>query len=242
MVKFSLYDFLGLLLPGVIFLFFCNTINKLYGLFPLQVQSVDWKINVGISLCFALIIGATLYASNFYLVNKTKWYNRLFGMYKHVADLYTDMNFRHLPMNENLNKKAQDWFAKDVFYSKENLDQLADDERKEIRELQDAYYDRMYYELEYEEKNEQPKTIQSFYYFFRQTALACISLLLLHSVLFALSFIPCSCLNSPDTSSALWLGAILLIILFISVRLARWYRKFMTMKMYWAYFTHIQKN
>ncbi len=242
MVKFSLYDFLGLLLPGVIVLFFCNTINNLYGIYSLQVHSVDWKINVGISLCFALIVGAALYASSFYLVNKTKWYNRLFGMYKHVADLYLDMDFRHLPMNESLNKKAIEWFDKDIFYPKEDIDQRPDDERNEIKELQDAYYDRMYYELEYHAKNEQPKTIQSFYFFFRQTALACIILLLLHIVLFALSFTPCSCLNTPDISNALWFGALLFIILFISVRLAQWYRKFMTSKMYWAYFTHLNQN
>jgi len=68
MVKFSLYDFLGLLLPGVIFLFFCNEINNIYGIYPLHLETIDWKISAGILLCFSLIAGAALYSSSFYMI------------------------------------------------------------------------------------------------------------------------------------------------------------------------------
>jgi len=240
MGKFSLYDLLGLLLPGVLFLFFCNAISTLYGLTPALIGALNWQVNIGIALCFALIIGAMLYATNFYLVQK-KWYNLLLGMYKHVAALYLKMKFFHQLMNESLNVKANEWYGKNIFFTKADFDILTADQQKEAEDLQDEFYDRMYYELEYHGKIEYAKTVQSFHFFFRQTALACILLLLLELLLFALHFIPFLYLNTPDICTAVWLGGLLFFILFVSVQLAQWYRKRMVMKMYWAYFTHLKQ-
>lgn len=242
MEKFSLYDFLGLLLPGVIFVFFVNTINNLYGVYPILFETVDWKVDISILLCFALFIGAVLYTSNFYLVNKTKWYNRPFGMYNHVTDLYLDMKFLHPLMNETLNQKAREWYGKNIFFNKKDFGELSNKEQNDVKDLQDEYYDRMYYELEYTGKNEHAKTFHSFYFFFRQTALACIILLILGIVLQVLSMFSYFGLITPDPNSILWLAALLIILLLISVQLARWYRKRMVMKMYWAYFTHLKQN
>lgn len=240
MGKFSLYDLLGLLLPGVLFLFFTYAISNIYGLPPEFLGPLNWQVNIGISLCFALIIGAMLYTANFYLVKKS-CYNRLLGMCKHVTVLYLKMKFLHQLMNKTLNEKADEWYAKNIFFSKADFDILPKDKQKEIEDLQDEFYDRMYYELEYHGKIEHAKTFQSFYFFFRQTALACIILLLLAIFLFALHFIPSLHLIKPDTCNSLWLGGLLFFILFVSARLAQWYRKQMVMKMYWAYFTHLKQ-
>ena len=108
--------------------------------------------------------------------------------------------------------------------------------------MQDEYYDRMYYELEYIGKIENAKAFQSFYFFFRQTTLACIVLLILGIVLQLLSLFSFFSLKTPETNSILWLAALLIILLLISIQLARWYRKRMVMKMYWAYFTHLNQT
>lgn len=242
MEKFSFYDFLGLLLPGVIFVFFANTINNLYGVYPILFETVDWKVDISILLCFALIIGAVLYTSNFYFVNKTKWYNQLFGMYNPVADLYLEMKFLHQLMNKTLNQKAKEWYGKNIFFNNKDFDEMNIKEKNDVKDLQDEYYERMYYELEYIGKNEHAKTFHSFYFFFRQTALACIVLLIAEIVLQVLSHFSYFNLKTPDTCSFLWLAGLLSILLFISVLLARWYRKRMVMKMYWAYFTHLNQN
>lgn len=242
MVKFSVYDFLGLLLPGVIFLFFTNIINNLFHVFPFQIQVDDWKINVGIALCFALIIGAVLYASNFYLVTKCKLYNKVFGMYKHVADLLADFEPKHIPMNEKLNEKAQEWFGRDIFIQLNENDQTSSMALNEIKEFQNAYYDLMYYELDYNNKIDSSKTFQSFYFFFRQTVLACTILLITVFSVYGLSYYPSIGLVNPNICSILWLTGLLTFILLISALLAKWYRKRMVIKMYWTYYTHLNQN
>ena len=241
MDKFSLYDFLGLFLPGVIFIFFCNTLNEFYGIYPALFETLNWGISLSIALCFAIIVGAVLFASNFYLANKLKWFNRVFGMYKPVAGLYLQMTSLHKIMNQTLNQKANEWYQKDVFFEKNDFDKLDEKSKKERNDLQDEYYDRMYYELEYHSKIEPSKTVQSFYFFFRQTALACILLLTFMAALFILHLFSCLYLSNPDTGKIIWLAVLLVSMLFISVQLAKWYRKRMVMKMYWAYFTHLNK-
>ena len=240
MGKFSLYDFLGLLLPGVIFLFFYSMISNLYGFNTPFLGVLNGQINIGISLCFALIIGATLYAINFYLEQQL-WCNRLLGMYKQVAVLFIRMKFLHQIMNETLNKKSNEWYEKNIFFSKSDFDTQQKNTQKEIEDLQDEFYDRMQSKLEYHSKIEYAKVAQSFYFFFRQTSLACIILLLLGIVIFALHFLPCLHLNNTDVPTTLRLGGLLIIILFISTQLAQWYRKRMVLKMYWAYFTHLKQ-
>jgi hypothetical protein len=240
MGKFSLYDLLGLLLPGVFFLFFCGAISNIYGLPPVFLGVLNWQVNIGITLCFALIIGATLYATNFYLVKK-QWYNRPLGMYKHVTVLYLKMNFLHQLMNETLNIKANEWYGKNIFFNQADFELLPKDKQTETEDLQDEFYDRMYYELEHHGKIEHAKTVQSFHFFFRQTALACILLLLLNSILFALYLIFSIHAGKSLLFSKLLLDGLLFFILFVSARLAQWYRKRMVMKMYWAYFTHLKQ-
>ena len=242
MEKFSLYHFLGLLLPGVLFLYFFNLIINLFGINLYSIHSVNLEKDIIILLCFALIIGAILYTSNFYLVNKTKWFNRFFGMYNHVADLYLNMENLHCLMNNVLNKKAMEWYEKNLFFNQTDFYKLSVSEQNEIKKLQDEYYDRIYYELEYHGKNEQSKAFQSFYFFFRQTVLCCVLLLLIDILLFLYFLFVWIALDAPFLFNfkILWITFTLLLLLIVSVLLARWYRKRMVKKIYWAYFTHLQ--
>lgn len=241
MDKFSLYDFLGLLLPGVIFVFFCNTLNELFCVYPIILNTANWGINIGISLVFAIIVGAVLYTSNFYLVQK-KWYNKTFGMYKHVADLYLEMQFLHKLMNETLNLKARELYEKCIFLTKIDFYKLNDKEQKEIKDLQSEYFDQMYYELEYQGKKEHLVSFHSFYFFFRQTALACIMLILIILVLGVLQFLPWTYLKNLELCTIFQYIGLFILMLVVSVVLARWYRKRSVMKMYWAYYTYLKLN
>jgi len=242
MEKLSLYDLLSLLLPGIIFIFFLNTLSSIYGLTPSWIVNDNWTSSIGISLCFALIAGAALYATNFYLVKNIKWYNRIFCMYKHVADIYFEKGFLHKLMGETLNSKAKDWYNKEIFYTKDDYYKKSNEEQKSIKDNQDEYYDRMYYELDNNGKIEHARAFQSFYFFFRQTVLACSLLLIIHTIIYTVCFIPCSCIKAPEFYSALYIFIVLTILLITSAKLAQWYRKQMVIKMYWTYFTHLNNK
>jgi len=245
MEKLSLYDLLGLLLPGVIFIFFLNTLSNIYGLTPSWLVNANWTNNIGMSLCFALITGAVLYTSNFHLIEKeiwySRWYNKLFGMYKPVVNLYLEMEKSLNYMNEELNKKAIKWYKKDIFISKEEYEKLLPDNRDEIKKMHGKFYSRMFSELAYSEKNKHTIAFQSFYFFFRQTALACVLILIMHLIIIGAAIIPCSCIIIPIKTS-IEFTVLTLIVLYITVQLAKWYRKRMVFKMYQKYFTHLDKT
>lgn len=227
MKKFTLYDFLSLILPGIIFLFFCNALNELFCVFPTILKSRNLGMDIVISLCFIIIFGAVLYTSSFYLIKKN-WYNHIFGMHK--------------LMNQTLNQKANEWYKKDIFFNKKDFATLYDKSKKEINDLQDLYYDQMYYELDYHNKIEHAKGFQSFYFFFRQTALVCVILLLFIVILFSLHFIQDIHLHTPSYTKLFFFSICIIFLQIISIQLAKWYRKSMVSKMYWTFFTHLNQK
>lgn len=240
MEKFSLYDLLGLLLPGVLFVYFCNLINTVFKVYTISVQTDGWNINTLIFLCFALIAGAMLYAINFWLL-KQSWYEWLFGMKKHVAEIYPELNLPFPQMNQSLNKKASDWYSEEIFFSPAQLKLNSNLLTEEQKKLQDSFYDRMYYELEYLDKINSAKTIQSFYYFFRQTVTACLLLLLIFFVFAIIFFLSKAKIEYNNVDQILWIPILLLATITLSIGHARWYRKTMVLKMYWAYFSHLNQ-
>lgn len=242
MEKFSLYDLLGLILPGALLAYFANTLLLLFLPDVILNIEIGKEVQIGAYFCFVLIMGAILYSSSFYLINKINWYNKIFGMYMHVADLYLELKFMHKQMNPVFNSKANEWFGKSAFHSLEEYTALENNEKENARKMQDDFYDRMYYELEYVQKNEHPKAFQCFYFFFRQTVLACLLLIALGLGLLIYSWLIG---DVPDNSEYIKLAMFfvsLIFILFVSVALARWYRKRMVAKMYWTYFTHLNQN
>jgi hypothetical protein len=101
---------LGLLLPGVLFVYFCNVLNTHFNVFLYLITSERWEVSLATLLCFALVAGAMLYSINYFLVKNLKWYGRLFGMYKHVADLNPKLGSLHKFMNSMLNRKAVEMY------------------------------------------------------------------------------------------------------------------------------------
>lgn len=239
MEKFSIYDLIGLLLPGYVFVYFCKLLNSTFFVFPDFFIQNDNDIGIGAFLSLALIFGSLFFALNFFLVKKAKWYYNTLGIYKHVADLYINMPDLHVIMNDTFNEKAKSWFEAKIFFDSKEFPELKNDKQQKARNFQDEFYDRMYYELEYLGKLENARTVQSFYYFFRQLVSVFIVLLILTITLFVLCNIGFTGLYNPGFSFIFWLAILLLSNLIISVILARWFRKRMVMKMYWAYFSHL---
>lgn len=239
MEKFSIYDLIGLLLPGYVFVYFCKLLNFTFEVFPDFFILSDNEIGIGIIISLALIFGSLLFALNFFLVKKVKWYSKTLGIYKPVADLYLNMNDLHRTMNDTLNLKSQIWFGRKIFYDSKEFAEIKNDKKKHVRELQNDFYDRMYYELEHEDKLENARTVQSFYYFFRQLVTTFILLMGTTILLEVLSNFDLFSFKHPEDSLIVWLFIFFLSNLIISIILARWFRKRMVMKMYWAYFSHL---
>lgn len=118
MDKLSLYDILGMLLPGFLFLFMLLALNQVFGISPYfeELNTNAELKELSVIFSFATIFGAIFFTSNFYLVNKTNWYNKVFGMYDHVADIYLNFGFLHSLMNETLNKKSIKQYGKPIFF------------------------------------------------------------------------------------------------------------------------------
>lgn len=241
MEKFSLYDLLGLLLPGVLFVYFCNVLNSIFGVLQFAITANGLDVNTFIMLCFALIAGAMLYAINFWLIKRT-WYKRLFGMKKPIDELYLKLDVPHWEMNPILNQKAQEWYKKPIFFSEKELEDRKAKLTTEEKKLQDEYYVRMYYELEYMDKIDSAKTLQSFYYFFRQIVTACLMLLVLYLLLTFIHLVSGSVLPANQSKLASWLPLLLVLTTILSAGHAQWYRKSMVLKMFWAYFTHLNQQ
>lgn len=241
MEKFSVYDFLGLLLPGALFVYFCNAMNSLFVILPFSIGNDSWEIKTVLLLCFALVAGAMLHSINFWLIKQPR-YEWLFGMKKHVADLYLKLDIPFEAMNKSLNEKASLWFYKPIYFSPKELSLR---EKKgltnEEKQLQDDFYVRMYYELEYLEKIESAKTLQSFYYFFRQTVAACLFLLGIFVLLSAVWLVIDITIFTQKTSYFVGIPIVLLLLIVLSAGHAQWYRKAMVLKIYWAYFTHLNQ-
>jgi len=231
MDKFSLYDLLGLLFPGLFFLYLFQLELNLLEISSFSIQMTlksDWIL----FLFLGLLIGSLLYVTSFAIVQK-KFFVRFFPVYHGVLRIYNNMPFMHDMFANTFNKKAREWTDKDVFIRKDSYDLLDEKQQKLQEDLQDEFYDRMYYELEYLAKIDVSKSFQSFYFFFRQSLLAAILLLLLALILFLYSF------SHISVKQSICAIGIPLLFCILFTRLAMWYRKQMILKMYYTYFTHL---
>jgi hypothetical protein len=197
---------------------------------------------IGIMFCMSLIAGAFLYAVNFYLVKNT-WFNKLTGMYKEVGEIYYDFDNFPEDLNDIFNIQSNNWFNEAAFISKNEMDNINNDAKKEIYKLQDKFYSKAYYQLEYLEKISVPKTFQSFYFFFRQLATGLLLVIVLLFILSIISWFNVFNLHQPNFQIIPWLWFGLISTFLLSVSHARWYRSRMVFKLYWHYYIHlIQAN
>jgi hypothetical protein len=236
MDKFSLYDLLGMVLPGFIVMYLGNLICNEYGLIITMPGNTEWLVDFSLSLSLAILIGAILFASSFYLVQK-KWFKNITGLYENTYAIHKKSKVASL-MNAQLNKVSQSWFSKDIFFGESETEEVNDEEK--MNNLREHFYDRMYYELDYLKKVEGVITAQSFYFFFRQTALGCIILLivalpmpLLHTFFLV---------GKGNLVKEVAIVLILSSFVVLSIKLAIWFRKRMVTKIFWTYYTHINLN
>ncbi len=240
MNKFSLYDFLGIVLPGMILVFFAAVINKSFGIINIP-RIGDKTIIAGVLLAASLFAGSLLYILGFVFTKKMKFIYKFTKTYIDVTTLYLQMGFLHSLMNKTLNAKANEWYSRDIFFDKETYDLLEVKEQKIINELQDEFYDRAYYEVEYIEKNSPSKSFHSLYLFFRHTFIASLLLLIALSILVALVMFK-TIETQVHSSGIILLYLLFISILLLSIYMAKWLRKRMVMKLYWTYFTHLNIN
>jgi len=234
MEKFSLYDLLSVLFPGVIFLYILDGVRTAFGIAPDFALTDRWEVIIVLSVLF----GAAVYVVSFRLVSQCKWVYRFCGIYTHVTVLYNELGLQGI-IGKTLNKRANEWYEQDLYFSKDDFSRLSVEEQKEKTNLQDEFYDRMYYELDYEEKLETAKSFQSFYLFFRNVFVASV-LGILFLWFFQLVYsIPLFGLEPAGCKPLFSLSGIFVLVALVSVYIARWYRKRMVMKMYWYFYSHI---
>lgn len=234
MEKFSLYDLLAILFPGVVFLYMLDVIRVLFGFFPDYTLTDKWELLIVLSA----MMGAVVYVLSFWFVSHWKWMYRSVGMYKLVAELYLKTGI-HTVVGAILNKRANEWYQKDIFYSKSDYDQQSDADKKVIEDLQDEFFDRMYYELDYADKLAVPKSFQSFYLFFRNLSLSALISLLSLGLLCLVNFLSWTHFADIDWNNLSIILLALVVILLASIVIARWYRERMVMKIYFFFYAHI---
>jgi hypothetical protein len=234
MEKFSLYDLLSVLFPGVVFVFMLNAVRNLFGIFSSYKLTEEWELLIVLSVLF----GTLIYVISFTLVSRWKWLYRTCGLYTSVTVL-----FNRIPLPEivrhTLNLRANSWYGQTIYTSPTEYADLTDEERTFIDKRQDEFYDRMYYELDYAGKLDSAKTFQSFYLFFRNLFIATLLSIFVGLLLLLLHLLPFLHLALPEGKDAVALAVIFTIVLLGSVYIARWYRQRMVQKMYWYFYVHI---
>jgi hypothetical protein len=237
MEKFSLYDLLSVLFPGVILLYMLNMTRELFCLFPLYELTDKWEILI----VMAVMVGGVIYVVSFLLTSKFKWFYKRIGVYQPVCNLYQKAGIHHIT-GATLNKRANEWYGEDIYFSQQEYEPMAEDKKMEICNRQDEFYDRMYYQLDYEGKLTTPKSFQSFYLFFRNVFVATVISIGIFIILYLINVIPIFNFATVDNGKALMIFLLLLFFFIGSNFIARWYRKRTVAKMYWYFYTHINSK
>jgi len=237
MEKFSLYDLLAVLFPGIIFLYLLDAVRQSFGILSSYPLTDKWQLLI----IMAVMAGALIYTLSFLLTTRFTGFYRITGMYCPVSELYHTAGI-HQHLGSGLNKRAAEWYGNDIFFSKTEYTQLSDSQKHEVCRLQDDFYDRMYYELDYAGKLTTPKAFQSFYLFFRNVFVASTISIVLLALLALVSPVISPELSVPDGNRVLILALAFLFLFFCSNFIARWYRQRMITKMYWFFYTHINSK
>jgi len=237
MEKFSLYDLLSVLFPGVIFMYLLDEVRNTLNLFPDFKMTEQWEI----LLIMAILFGAFIYVISFWLTSNLKWFYKSTKIYTHISSIYFKVRI-HDVAGEKLNQRANEWYGHDIFFSETEFNSFEENKKNEIYIQQDDFYDKMYYELDYADKLAVPKSFQSFYVFFRNIFLSTIFCLIILFISYLINFIPDLNLFQLQKPEVLKLFILCLIILLCSNKISRWYRQRMVYKMYWFFYSHINSK
>ncbi|QZT36734.1 hypothetical protein K5X82_16020 [Halosquirtibacter xylanolyticus] len=115
MNKLSLYDTLGMFLPGAMLLYGVQAINKNWNFFTID---IEWKESLIPVALASILLGALLFAISFLLV-KSKAFKMLSQLYKPVGKIYYNDAVSVLWDATFLNSIQEKQHTKAHFYSKQ---------------------------------------------------------------------------------------------------------------------------
>lgn len=232
MEKFTLFDLLGLLLPGVLFVFISKELLDLYDLIPKEFNFTKETslTELGVWLVISIIFGAGLFRLSD-LLKRSFLYVKVLGIYKPIGKIFFSMRSAEPTFLSPLNKQSRLWFNENIFLTKQDFNELKKHEQINLINKHDRFYAKAYYELQYEDKIDYPKAYQSFYFFFRQLTTGFIILI---PIIFAFQW-------NSYLSSVNYLLTFCGTLILISVILARYYRSEMVKKLYIIYSIHLNK-
>lgn len=234
MEKFSFYDLLAVLFPGAIGLYLVDAVRQLYGICPDYSLTDKWEVVVILSV----MMGGLIYRISFGLTRHANWFYQFTGLYRPVSELYFSANL-HSIAGDTLNRQAQHWYGRDIFFAYQEYNELLPAIREKCADLQDEFYDRMYYQLEFDNKLSVPKAFQSFYLFFRNAFLTSVLAMLLLILLYLLHLVPGCTLVAPTTGRWLLHLTVIMAMQLSMLSVARWYRQRMVLKMYWYFYIYL---
>ena len=119
---------------------------------------------------------------------------------------------------------------------------LSVEDKNNSRNLQNEYYDLMYYELEHFDKISYAKTFQSFYFFFRQLVTVFSTILLISIGIYLFRNLLRLEYWADHYCFIIKFVVGCLLMIFTCVQLAKWYSKRMVLKMYWAYYSFLNNQ
>jgi len=232
MEKFSLFELLSILLPGVVIVYF-------FGIFT-KILSVDLLIDfselnnigeIGTGLCLALTIGGLLFVITDKLKD-TYLYKNIFGIYKPIGEIFYQIKNPQTDFFKSLNNRSKELFDEEIFFSKDVFSLKEGKDKLKFIKLQSDFFSIAYYDLLYADKIEYPKTYQSYYFLFRQLVTACLMMVFISAIFFW---------KLPFYNSFIII-TICIVFLGITIVLARYFRIEMIKKIYIMYSIHLIKK
>lgn len=232
MEKFSLFDLLGILMPGAYCVMVLQVLLNILG-----VQGDFFKefldnniVSFSLGLFFSIVLGGLF----FYLSDKFKesnFYKNILKIYISIGEIFFSIKHIDTYYTNNLNKQSILWFKNTIFLNVQERNNLNKKEKSDLIKLHGIFYSRAYYELQYNGGIDYPKTYQSFYFFFRNVVTISLFLIPICLIFYFIG---------NDYKNELLLLLLILIIFFlISIYLARYFRMEMVKKLYIIYSNYL---
>lgn len=219
MEKLSLFDILSFILPGAIATVLLWYLSAYY--FPVDLSKLNSEFSSILFIAVSFFLGSVIHYS-FDLKPVSSLLKKM-GLYECVSSIY------RLRLKESYVKD----YYQPMLKRFESLGYKTEDEQLE------EVWSIIYYKLEAENKINTPKSYQSFYFFFRNTAILCILTLIGSFIVLIFSLGGCSdSVTVSETLLFIFLGAVVLL---LSIVGGKMHRRKMVLKMFWTYFSLYNK-
>lgn len=225
MTKFSIYEFLSYLIPGYIGVKLIEHYLDIFSVkFPYEVVGkIDDSVTI---LVFAIILGVMLHTFTFKLM-KFDWFR------KWAYPLESQYVKDSIELRKIVPKVAQLYIkrSQDLFPEEKETITLSENEKLEYPTY---LFDYAYYYLEVNDKDNQTKSFQGFYFLFRNLFTLSLINIFLFVITFFLSF------TTDDVSlfniHTLIIVIILLLFIWVFSFIAKFLRGKMIHRVFWSYY------